>query len=180
MKNIKLETFPILTTESLSLRQLSRSDAEEILLLRSDPLINKYLNRELCKTLGDALEFIKKIKDNRLYYWAITQKENEKFVGTICLFDISEELKKCEIGYELLTDYQGKGIMREAAKRVIEYITQILELDTIYASTHMHNQGSIGLLNELKFKVIESIDETNPTLVLFRLKISSINRLSVN
>lgn len=98
MKHRKLKTFSILTTERLTLRQLSESDVQEIFLLRSNTLINKYLDRQLSKTLDDALEFIKEIKKKNLYYWAITQKGKEKLVGTICLFDVSEELEKCEIG----------------------------------------------------------------------------------
>ena len=168
MKHRNLKTFPVLTTERLMLRQLSHSDVQEIFLLRSDILINKYLDRPPCKTLEDALEFIEKIKNNSLSYWAIEQKGNEKLVGTICLFDVSEELKKCEIGYELLTEYQGKGIMREAANKIIEYSNQTLGLKTIDAYTHKDNQSSINLLRELKFKTTDYVDERDSNLILFR------------
>jgi ribosomal-protein-alanine N-acetyltransferase len=171
-----LKTFPILTTERLTLRQLSDNDVQEIFLLRSDTLINKYLDRQTSKTLKDALEFIEKIKNNSLSYWAIAQKGNEKLIGTICLFEVSEELKKCEIGYELLTEYQGKGIMREAAKKIIEYSIQTLGLKTIDAYTHKDNQSSTNLLKELKFKSTNSFDETNSNLILFRLNISNKNK----
>jgi [ribosomal protein S5]-alanine N-acetyltransferase len=176
MEHRNLKTFPILTTERLILRQLSESDVQEIFLLRSDTLINKYLDRQPSKTLEDAFEFIEKIKNNSLSYWAIAQKENEKLVGTICLFDISEEQKKCEIGYELLSEYQGKGIMREAAKKVIEYSIQTLGFKTIDAYTHKDNQSSTNLLKELKFESTDSVDETNSNLILFRLQISNKNK----
>jgi len=170
MENRNLKTFPILTTERLILRELLDSDVTEIFLLRSDALINKYLDRQPSKTLEDALNFIKKIKNNSLSYWAITQKENEKLIGTICLFDFSEELKKCEIGYELLTEYQGKGIMSESAKKIIEYAIQTLGLKTIDAYTHKENQSSTKLLIELKFERTNIVDESNSDLTLFRLK----------
>lgn len=173
MEHRNLKTFPILTTERLRLRQLSDSDVQEIFLLRSDPLINKYLGRQPSRTSEDASEFINKIKNNSLSYWAITRKGSEKLIGTICLFDVSEELKKCEIGYELLTAYQGNGIMREAAKKVIEYSTEILRLKTIDAYTHKDNQSSTNLLKELKFISVDSIDEISSNLLLFRLNIHS-------
>lgn len=160
----------------MTLRQLSNADVQEIYLLRSDTLINKYLDRPPCKTLEDALEFIEKIKNNSLSYWAISQNGNEKLVGTICLFDVSEKLKKCEIGYELLTEYQGKGIMREAAKKIIEYSIQTLGIKTIDAYTHKNNQSSTNLLKELKFKGTDRVDETNSKLILFRLYISNRNK----
>lgn len=176
MKHRNLKTFPILTTERLTLRQLSDNDVQEIFLLRSDILINKYLDRQPSKTLKDALEFIKKIRNNSLSYWAISPRGNEKLVGTICLFDVSEELKKCEIGYELLTEYQGKGIMREAAKKIIEYSFQTLGLKTIEAYTHKDNQSSTNLLKELKFKTTNRVDETNSNLILFQLNSSNKNK----
>ena len=169
MEHRNLKTFPILTTERLTLRGLSDNDVQEIFLLRSDALINKYLDRQPGKTLQDAFEFIEKIKKNSLSYWAIAQKGNEKLIGTICLFDVSEELKKCEIGYELLTEYQRKGIMREAAERIIDYAIQTLGLETIDAYTHKENQSSTNLLKELKFMSTNSVDEKNSNLILFRL-----------
>lgn len=173
MEHRNLKTFPVLTTERLTLRQLSDSDVQEIFLLRSDTSINKYLDRQPSKTLEDALEFIDKIKNNSLSYWAIAQRGNDKLAGTICIFDFSEELKQCEIGYELLTEYQGKGMMREAAKKVIEYSNQALGVKTIHAYTHKDNQSSTHLLKELKFMRTDSADEKNSNLILFRLDMGS-------
>jgi ribosomal-protein-alanine N-acetyltransferase len=170
-----LNAFPVLTTERLTLRQLSESDVQEIFLLRSDPSINKYLDRQTSNTLEEALEFIEMIKKNSLSYWAIAQKGNEKLIGTICLFDVSEKLKKCEIGYELLPEYHGKGIMREAAKKIIEYSIHMLGLRTIDAYTHKDNQSSTHLLKELKFMSMDKIDDKNSSLILFRLNISPEN-----
>ena len=166
------ETFPTLTTERLTLRQLSDSDVQEIFLLRSDPSVNKYLSRQPTKTPEDALEFIEKIKINNSYYWAIISKGEEKLVGTISLFEVSDELKKCEIGYELLTEYQGKGLMREAAIRVIEYISQTLDFNTVDAYTHRKNLNSANLLHAMKFIPWEQDDTTNSDLMVFRLNIS--------
>ncbi len=170
MINKNSTPFPTLATERLVLRQLLESDVEEIFSLRSDTIINKYLGRQPSKTLEDALIFIKNIKKNELLYWAITLAGNEKLIGTICLFDISEELKKCEIGYELLNDYQGQGIMNEAAKKIIEYALQTLGLKTIDAFTHKENQRSTKLLQKLDFQQTGIIDETVPNLVVFRLR----------
>lgn len=171
MEKRNLNTFPILSTERLILRQLSDSDVQEIFILRSDTLINKYLGRQPSKTLDDASKFIEKIKNNSFTYWGISKKGNEKLVGTICLFGVSEEQKKCEIGYELLTEYQGKGIMREAAKKIIEYSTKILGLKTIDAYPHKDNQNSTKLLKKLKFKRLGGVEDKNSNLILFRLNV---------
>ena len=169
MLNRALSTFPTLTTERLILRQLLESDVQEIFLLRSDTIINKFLDRKPSETLEDALNFIKNIKNNELLYWAIAQTHNGKLIGTICLFDFSDELNKCEIGYELLTDYQGQGIMNEATKKILEFAVYTLGLKTIDAFTHKDNQSSTKLLQKFNFEKTEIIDETNPNLIVFRL-----------
>ena len=169
MPNKALSTFPILTTERLILRQLLESDVQEIFLLRSDKTINKFLDRKPSETLEDALNFIRNIKNNELLYWAITQTHSGKLVGTICLFDFSDELNKCEIGYELLTDYQGQGIMSEATKEIIEFAVHTLCLKAIDAFTHKDNHSSTKLLQKFNFYKTGIIDETNPNLLVFRL-----------
>lgn len=168
-----LVPFPVLTTGRLILRQLLESDVKEIFSLRSDKLINKYLDRQPSITLDDSLNFIRKTNENiensRLKYWAIELKDSKKLIGTICLFGFSDKLKKCEIGYELLTEYQGQGIMNEATKTIIEYAFQTLGLNTIDACTHMDNQNSTKLLHKLNFEKTEIIDEMNTELIVFRL-----------
>ncbi len=165
-----MNNFPKLTTERLTLRQLSTTDAEEILRLRSDIEINKFLDRKPSKTLEDASRFIQSIIENEgeLFYWAITRTGNAKLIGTICLFDVQNDLSNCEIGYELLSEYQGQGFMIEAAKKVIEYASEVLKLNTINALTHKDNNSSTGLLLKLGFKELEILNEENPNLILFR------------
>ena len=168
--NRYFQTFPVLVTERLTLRKLSKNDAAAILQLRSDPEINKFLDRKPSKTLEDALTFINIIIENdELFYWAITNTVDDKLIGTICLFDFSGDLKKCEIGYELLTEFQGQGIMAEAAKKVLEYIITIHEIKSIDAQTHKDNQSSTKLLQKLNFKEMEVLAENNPNLILLRL-----------
>lgn len=166
-------TFPILTTERLTLRPLSIDDQQDIFDLRSDPKINEFLDRQLCKTNEEAINFINKINDNieksNTYYWAITLTDTKTFVGTICLFDFSNENNSCEIGYELMTKFQGQGIMKEAAQVVIHYVFQTLKFKKILAFTHYDNQNSTNLL--LKFNFVKSIetDKENPNLSIFTL-----------
>ena len=170
MDQIRLKTIPTFGTERLSLRQLAVSDVEEIFLLRADDLINKYLGRQAFRTWEEALGFIEKVKSNNLYYWAITQKGKNKLLGTICLFNVSSELSKGEIGYELLTEYQGNGIMEESAIKIIQFAFETLELKAIDAFTHIENQSSTDLLKRLNFSRIGGLYGANSNVILFRLE----------
>ncbi|AOM78375.1 GNAT family N-acetyltransferase [Pedobacter steynii] len=162
MVNRNFNPFPVLTTERLTLRQLSIDDQQDIFALRSDTEINKYLDREPSKTIEDAISFISKINDNiqknKSIYWVITLTKTKTFVGTICLFDFSDEKNSCEIGYELMTKFQSQGIMKEAIEEVIAYSFQTLQFQKIVAFTHNKNQHSIKLL--MKFNFFQS-PETN-------------------
>jgi [ribosomal protein S5]-alanine N-acetyltransferase len=166
-------SFPLLTTERLTLRQLSIDDQQSIFALRSDTEINKYLDREPSKTIEDAANFINKvnenIKNNNSLYWAITLAKTNTFVGTICLFGFSDENDKCEIGYELLTNFQRQGIMKEAAEKVIDYAFNIIKVQKIEAAFHRHNLSSIKLLEKFSFEDSNEQDVTTPDLITYQL-----------
>ena len=174
MPNRTFTSFPILTTESLTLRQVLLKDAQAVFALRSDIEINKYLDRQPNKTLEGAKIFIdivtENIKKNESIYWAITWTESETFVGAICLFGFSDQAGKCEIGYELLGTFQGKGIMKEATSKVIEYAVQILKVQTIEAFTHKNNLRSTTLFEKLGFKKSVEADKTSSDYCVFTFR----------
>ena len=165
--------FPILKTERLTLRQLVINDEQEIFTLRSDSEINKYLDRQLSNTIKDARNFINKVNENidknDSLYWAITLSDKNKLIGTICLFGFSNDNYKCEIGYELLTNFQGQGIMKEAVEKVIDYAFNTIKVQKIEAFLHRDNQNSIKLLEKFSFKNSNEPDKTNPNLICYYL-----------
>lgn len=173
MPNITFTPFPNLTTERLTLRQLEVNDEQEIFTLRSDREINKYLGRKMANTIDDARNFINSVNENinknNSVYWAITFSGKNRLIGTICLFSFSDENDKCEIGYELLTDFQGQGIMKEALGKVIEYAFNSINVQKIQAFFHKDNQRSKTLLEKLSFKDSNEPDRTEPDLVCYHL-----------
>ncbi|TCC89188.1 N-acetyltransferase [Pedobacter frigiditerrae] len=171
MLNKNFTPFPILKTERLTLRQLEIGDDQEIFTLRSDSEINKYLDRKRSDSLEDAKSFINNILTNGALYWAITLGNNNRLIGTICLYGFSDQNRSCEIGYELLTNFQGQGIMQEAAKKVIDYAFNTIEVQKIEAFLHKDNQRSVQLLDKLSFKKSDKADETNPELIGYYLTI---------
>ena len=173
MLNRTFTPFPILKTERLTLRQLAINDEQEIFTLRSDSEINKYLGRQIANTIDDARVFINKINENinknDSLYWAITLNDRNKLVGTIWLFSFADEDGKCEIGYELLTNFQGQGIMKEAAEKVIYYAFNIIKVQKIEASLHRDIYSSIKLLDKFTFRQSNCPDNANPELICFHL-----------
>jgi ribosomal-protein-alanine N-acetyltransferase len=173
MINRNFTPFPILTTERVTLRQLSMDDKQSIFDLRSDAAINKYLDRAPSKTIEDAVNFINKVNENiekgGTYYWAISLTDTKQLVGTICLFDFSSENNSCEIGYELMTKFQGQGLMKEAIQAVIDFVFHTLKFQKICAFTHNENQNSTHLLLKLNFIKSVETDKENSNITSFTL-----------
>jgi len=166
--------FPVLKTERLTLRQLSVNDDKEIFALRSDKQVNKYIDRDPSNTIEDARTFIHKIaevvRQNEGIYWAITLTNDDNLVGTICLFNFSNENDQAEIGYELLPAFQGQGIMQEATSKVIAFALDVIGLKTIEAYTHLENENSSKLLEKFNFRKQENIDNnSNDMFVIYKL-----------
>ena len=72
-------------------------------------------------------------------------------MGTICLWNFSDKENKSEIGYELLPQFQGKGIMQEAFLAVLKFAFEVLQLNMIEAWTVAQNENSIKILKRNHF-----------------------------
>lgn len=167
--------FANLSTERLELRQLRLTDENEIFFLRSDEIINQFIDRPKPKKTEEARDFIRKInnniKSNKSFYWAITIKGNPKLIGTICLWNFSENKKTAEVGYELNSAFQGKGIMDEALKKIIDFSFKTLGITTLEAFTHKNNLKSASLLirnNFLQDLTRKDEDQVNNIIFILR------------
>ena len=172
MKTLNFTPFPTLKTKRLLLRRLQESDAETVYKLRTDQDVIKYIDRPLSRNDNTGLAFVERItsnvKDNSAIYWVITLKDNPKLIGTICLWNFSEDHTIAEIGYELLPEYQKQGIMNEAVNAVLDFGFNSLGFKDIEAFTHKDNLGSKNLLRKHGFIEIEGrVDADNVNNIIF-------------
>ena len=166
--------FPELSTERLTLRQLSFKDKRTIFKLRSNKEVNKLIVRDTPKNLNDADSFIQTCLDefekgNRIF-WAIQHQESNQIIGTIVYHNINAENNYAEIGYELNPDFHNEGFMSEAMATVLEYGKSVLELNTIEAFTHQNNTASTTLLQKHQF-ILDDEDLFDDNTI-FRLDIT--------
>ncbi len=94
------------------------------------------------------------IENQHAFYWVIVLKETNTVMGTICYWNLDFDATQAEMGYELHPKFQGKGIMREAALKVLEYGWNEMQLETIIAFTKLDNLKSISLLEKFNFQHI--------------------------
>lgn len=90
--------------------------------------------------------------------WAITRIGEARLIGTVVYWNVVEEKQEAELGYELLPEYQGKGIMTEAVKKVIGFGFGDLKFKTIVAEPKKGNVRSIKLLEKLGFRLSRETD----------------------
>lgn len=155
MLTFNFNPFPILETERLLLRRVDTTDVNEIMDLRSNPETMKFIPRPLVKTIEDALEHIAmidgKIVANEGINWAITLKGGQKLIGIIGHYRIKPEHYRAEIGYMLLPEYHGMGIVSEAIKEVVHYGFETMQLHSIEAVIDPENYASAKVLEKNKF-----------------------------
>lgn len=155
MSIINFTPFPVLSTERLTLRQLTTEDKNEMFYMRSDEEINRYTGIKKAVTIDDALQYINKINtfisNNESIMWGLSLKNNSTLIGTICLWNIDAKKNQAEIGYVLHPVYEKQGIMSEAAMAIIDHGFSVMQLNTILADLETDNTASIKLLERAGF-----------------------------
>ena len=137
-------------------RLLPDADAPEILFLRSDDAVMKYIDREKPKSMDEALAFIKlvnaNIDKNEAIMWAIALQDNpDKLIGNICFWRIINAHYRSEIGYMLHPHFWNKGIMKEALLAVTDYGFNKMKLHSIEAHINPGNAASGAVLEKIGF-----------------------------
>ena len=155
MLNFNFTPFPVIESNRLILRRITNDDVNEVFELRSNPETMKYIPRPLVKTTEDALEHIAMIEDkivtNVGINWGITLKSNPKLLGIIGYYRMQPENYRAEIGYILLPEFHGKGIITEAVQRLITYGFNDLNLHSIEAVIDPENFASEKVLQKCNF-----------------------------
>lgn len=172
MKQFKFSPYPVLQTDRIRLRRVTVQDAETILFLRSNDVVNRFIDRQKLTGISDAVQYIDKINtriaNHEWIYWGISLSNHPDIIGTICLWRLSKERRYAELGYELTPEHHGKGIMSEALKAVIDYGFNVMQLSTIEAFTHSENSASVRLLERNHFTLQpERIDKGFPHNVVY-------------
>jgi [ribosomal protein S5]-alanine N-acetyltransferase len=180
MIKLNFTPFPTLITNRLKLRQLELKDADIIYNYQSNKENFKYVDMPIYTSVEEAENYITRmnigvVNDNWII-WAIADVNTNKILGTICIWNISIEQQKAELGYGLYPGNLRKGIMTEALKKVVEYGFNSMGLRIIEAYTNSLNSESIALLDRNKFCKTSSFVETSSNeesmnMVVYQLKL---------
>lgn len=149
-----------LTGPTIYLRFYEESDAEARLSLfqRNEDFFRPYLftmNKAFYTIEGQKWEIQKAHEgrdEDRMYSFGIFLNDTDELIGGISLFQVLRDpLQSCVLGYQLDQQHNGKGIMTEAVKLIVEYGIQTLGLHRIEAGVQPHNIGSMRVLEKAGF-----------------------------
>ncbi|WP_102335239.1 GNAT family N-acetyltransferase [Salimicrobium jeotgali] len=168
-----LETFE---TERLILRERTIEDLEDCLEMDCEEEVVKYIPevRELLNSQNKHIAFVKERIEtkypNGLGYWTIESKVNNgEFIGWILLIPIDNVGPEIEIGWRLKRDYWGAGYATEAARAILTYAFDTVDLENVVADIHPSNRGSIRVAEKLVFTVEDSVNENSDDYVRYSI-----------
>jgi RimJ/RimL family protein N-acetyltransferase len=174
-------TYPLLT-ERLSIEPLATPDLKAFVRYRQDPEVARFQSWESSYSESQARDLIESQADlsspaaGDWLQLAIHDRQNGELLGDLALHTLEHEHNVFEIGFTIAGEHQGKGVAREAAARLIEFLFQEQNALTIRACTDRRNLPSINLLLSLGFELQpaksweEFFKNENVTVDQFELK----------
>lgn len=151
-----------LETEHLYLKPLSEEDFDELVVLRSDPDVMRFVGEvqdkeRICRFITMALAYQEK---HGIGFCSVFQKSDGIFVGQAGLFHVgySDRQSEIELGYRFHKKYWGKGYATESAKALILWARSHLEVDEVIAFTMPENGASRRVLVKVGFDDLGQVD----------------------
>ena len=117
----------IFETERLRIRKLVLTDLNSFFKLESNPKVLQYATGNV-KTIVECEVELNELMDrydknkNDFWIYAIEQKSDSEFVGTVAL--VKDNIDD-EIGYRFIQEYWGKGYATEICSGLITYCKSI-------------------------------------------------------
>lgn len=149
------DTFPILQTPRLTLREIRTEDAPAIYGMRSSGRVNEFIARQAMQEEEQAVSLAGRTaaayRNRQAIGWAGLIRNQGEIIGT-CGFNSIDALNlHAEIGGEMATEYWGKGFALEAVKAILAFGLNTMNLHTIEAKVSPANRSAIHVLEHLGF-----------------------------
>ncbi|WP_432663674.1 GNAT family N-acetyltransferase [Wukongibacter baidiensis] len=148
-------------TERLTMRPFTLDDRDSIFNIMKDKEMYLYTPDEPWSGVESAEEFIKMVlwlydmnHHNFRHFFAMTIKQSGEIIGFCGIGGIAYDRSKNEVFYSIGKDHWGKGYATEAAKAMLKYAFEELELDNIIAAVHPENIASNRVLQKIGLKKV--------------------------
>jgi ribosomal-protein-alanine N-acetyltransferase len=142
-----------LLTDRLGFGQWSEGDLPLALELWGDPGVSSliggpFTDREIDARLARERTML---IDHQVQYWPVFLLQSDDFVGCAGLRPYQLDGRIFEMGVHLRKSYQGHGFAQEAARAVIKFAFETLQIRGLFAGHHPKNASSKRLIEKLGF-----------------------------
>lgn len=145
----------VLETKRLILRPLEKGDLPALFALNGDEEVMRYTPHGPWKTAADGEAWFERVKANHekgeAVEFVIVLRDGGRPIGTMCLFRFNEAVGSAEIGYLLVREHWGKGLMKEAVAALVEFGFETLALERLEAQLDPRNAASAKVLERAGF-----------------------------
>jgi len=148
-------TFPVLTSDRLRLRQFNENDLDNVFKGLSHPDVIPYygISFKTKEATKEQMTWFADLEKNKKgLWWAVCSKEDNTFLGAGGLNDWSHEHKKAEIGFWLLPKFWGKGYMKEAMPVIVNHAFNQMGIHRIEGFVESENSNCKRAMSKLNFQ----------------------------
>ncbi|MFQ3214756.1 MAG: ribosomal-protein-alanine N-acetyltransferase [Marivirga sp.] len=163
----------ITSTTRLDIRLIDIHDAAFFLALLNSPTWLKFIGDRKVYSIQDAESYIQKrilasYENHGFGFYKLVLKGTEQTIGA-CGFVQRTYLPQPDIGYAILPEFEGLGYTFEAAKAIMQYGEDILQLPIILGITADINLASQQVLKKIGLhrKGFLKDPETDTDILLF-------------
>ncbi|MDA6068042.1 GNAT family N-acetyltransferase [Flavobacterium sp. AC] len=110
-------------------------------------------NSDSLKKAEDFLAVsLEKEKNNEGFYFYARDIKTNALIGYLCVKTIDYRISKCELGYFVDEDYQGKGITSNMVLKALEFCFNELKMNKVFICTSEINLASQRIALKHNFK----------------------------
>ncbi|GHU69257.1 N-acetyltransferase [Clostridia bacterium] len=144
--------LPVLETERLILRSLRLDDLDDFYVYTRNINVAHPAGFEPPQSIEDSRKTLEKFM-NGDEVWAIEWKETSRVIGTVGLHADSKSgtASSKALGYALSEEYWNRGIVTEAARRMIRHAFEAFPIDVLRIYHFQGNNGSRRVIEKCGF-----------------------------
>ena len=147
---------PVLTSERLILRKLTKNDAADIYAYAGDPEVSRYLlwsaHSSLAVTKRYLDQAVRQYRHGDLFDFAVVLRKENRVIGTCGFTSCREASSAGEVGYVLSPAYRGQGLATEAVMLLLRWGFCHLKMNRIEARYMVENTASRALMERCGMK----------------------------
>ena len=149
------KAFPIIITKRFKLRQFQESDQQNVFNGLSHPKVIPYygISFSTYEATIEQLDWFKNLEEKEEgLWWAISSPDESVFYGAGGFNDWNHTHKKAEIGFWLMPEFWGQGIMKEVFPEIVKFGFEGMNLRRIEGFVESGNMNCKNALKKVEFQ----------------------------